>query len=187
MSNIGSQTLWHLPVDSYDRRAQEPIFWFSSAQQLRRATRLVWAGVQADIEKLKMMKQLTDEELSTSNIQFEIGVHGVVVFLGALAIENLLKASLVKKDLSVATNGKLRGKIITSHDLVRIAQEAKVSLDADELRFCELGKTAIESWGRYPLGKSVSATNGNIFLSFEIIEVFERLFSKLASDLKFPD
>jgi hypothetical protein len=77
------------------------------------------------------------------------------------------------------SSGRLRGAIITSHDLLAIARETGISFSTDEEDFFELGTHAIIWFGRYHLAKSVSETASKIVVKDKAFSVYEPLYMKL--------
>ncbi len=156
------------------------LFWLEKAKELKRAAWLVWQGVQYDFNEVRRVASRDYDPDKDNSPQHLPSVMGPFVLLAALAIENLLKGLLVIDHPECVKDGKLRGEVITSHDLLRLAEEANVDLDEDEESFCELGTSAIEGWGRYPISKNVSKMMGKITVKGTAGEVFERLFDRLA-------
>ena len=76
--------------------------------------------------------------------------------------------------------GKLRRGVITKHDLIHLAKEARVTLSDEEHDLCELGSSAIVSWGRYPIPMNVNTMKSKITVNEHIYHVFDELFIRLS-------
>jgi hypothetical protein len=106
--------------------------WLEKAKELKRAACLVWQGVQYDFNELRRVASRDYDPDRDNPPQYLPSVMGPFVLLAALAIENLLKGLLVIDHPEYVKHGKLRGEVITSHDLLRLAEEANIDLDEDE-------------------------------------------------------
>lgn len=158
--------------------------WLAKANQLHRAAWLIWQAVQNDFDEVGRAAR-HDYDFDRDGLPQNLpSVMEPFVFLASLAIENLLKGMLVIAHPEYVKDGKLHGEVITRHDLLRLAREVNVDLDADERSFCELGTSAIESWGRYPISKSVSKMMSQIIIKGTVGGVFEHLFDRLAAMTK---
>ena len=150
-------------------------FWQGTADELRRAAGLVWGGVQQDFWEAK---RVASDDYDPE--QHPPSVMSCFVFLAALSIENLFKGLIVIDHPEYVEQGKLRGDVITKHDLILLAKEARVTLNDEERDLCELGSSAIVSWGRYPIPKNVSEMNSKITVNERICQVFDELFIRLS-------
>lgn len=114
------------------------IAWMLSADSLLRSFQILADQSLADI------KELTTEDIE----EHQPSVSSVAMMLGALAIENLLKAIAVSKNSNPFDE---RGKFsYQTHDLLKLANEISISLDEDEKRLLERLEQ-FQSWGgRYP-------------------------------------
>ena len=156
-------------------------FWLAKANELNRAAWLIWQGVQYDFNEVRRVACRDYDPDKNIPLQHLPPVMDPFVFLAALAIENLLKGILVIAHPEYVKDGKLRGELISSHDLLRLAKEVNVDLNEDERSFCELGTSAIEGWGRYPISKNVGKMASQITVKGTVGEVFEQLFDRLAA------
>jgi hypothetical protein len=106
-----------------------------------------------------------------------------ILFLAAVAIENLLKALLMNKHPEYVSGGAFKNELISSHDLERIARAAGVALDPEESDFCKLGTVALKSLGRYRLGKcAIKSFNGH-GVNDHAFRVYGRLYKRLRQDV----
>ena len=182
-NKVGHMSPYSGPSDTFDTLGK-PFFWHSKAKQLKRAAWLVWQGVQHDFNESRRFalayKNHHPDKGDPPQHQHLPPVMDPFVLLAALAIENLLKGVLVVDHPEYVKDGKLRGKIIRSHDLLILAKEANVDLDEDEKALCELGTSAIKGWGRYPISADVSKMTSMVAIKGTAGEVFEHLFDRLA-------
>jgi hypothetical protein len=169
----GGQPNW-----SYDLQAS-PLFWIPKAQELNRMVELGFSAWCGDIKKLR---EMVSGELP-ANTSIPPPTLGISFFLAALAIENLLKAILVRQRPESIRDGKFRGERISSHDLSKIANEASISLNLDEQDFCELASEAIVSFGRYHLGKNMGESPTRVKVKETAFVVYKKLYQKLISDI----
>ena len=108
------------------------------------------------------------------------GVWGPFMFLVAQAIENLLKGLIIINHPEYVKNGKLQGKVITSHKLINLAVRANFPLREEEKGLCEIGESAIENWGRYPTPRVANKTIKRMNINGEVYRVFDELFIRLS-------
>lgn len=169
----GGQPNW-----SYDMLGSS-VFWTSKADELHRMVELGFLASQDDVEEIRISVQ------SEGATQFPHRSSTLTVsfFLASLAIENLLKAVLVRKHPEYVKDGRFRGWVICSHDLKAIAGDADVALDDDEQDLCELGTECILSFGRYHIAKNVTNTPTWISIKGSAFRVYERLFERLKKDI----
>ncbi len=157
----------------YDMQAGFPVMWTLKAAELDRMVRLGHQALEQD--------QLALREAVALNVAppVEPSVFYVTFFLAALAIENLLKGVLVFSCPECVQDGRLRGDVITKHDLVRIAQKAKFELSSEETSFCKIGTEAILSFGRYHVGKDMNDTISRMTIRNSAFLVYEGLYKRL--------
>jgi hypothetical protein len=149
---IGNSVKGQMSSGNFDFMGRGVSWWIWKAEELDRVALL---GVAAHYEDCRERVPFF-EKRDFTGYEPKPFTLAVSFFLAALAIENLLKANLIKRHPEYVNKGKLRGGTITSHDLLTIAREAHITLDSDERHFCELATDAIGSFGRYPLAKTVS-------------------------------
>jgi len=157
-----------------------PFFWQETVDELRRAAGLVWYGVQQDFWEVKRVAHEDYDPEKDAPLQHQPSVMNCFVFLAALSIENLFKGLIVIDHPEYVKQGKLRGGVITTHNLIHLAKEARVTLSGEEHDLCELGSSAIVSWGRYPISRDVSKMKGKITVNERICQVFDELFIRLS-------
>ena len=181
---VGHEVPYHGPNWAYDMSGSA-LHWKSTAEELSRATDFVWMGVQQDFGTLRRYHELGEYERAA---QLPHPPMNTLVFLASLAIENLLKGIIVIDHPEYISQGRLRGDVITSHDLIRLAEEANIRLNEDESRFCQMGSSAIIGWGRYPIARNVSEMKSRVTINTQIYQVFEDLYARLSDilDRRFP-
>lgn len=120
----------------HERAVSNYLPWMLTAEQLLRAYRILANQAELDI------KELFDRDV------FEHSVSGQSIMLGALAIENLLKAIRIKQ---IGCARDERGAFtLKTHDLIELAEDAGLVLSADEERLLERLEQ-YQLWaGRYP-------------------------------------
>jgi hypothetical protein len=131
--HVGGQPGW-----SFDLLAT-PIFWTSKAKELHRMVCLGFSVWQEDTEAIRkwVSNHVADQ------YEHKPPTLTVAFFLAALAIENLLKGNLIMTRPECVSSGRLRGAIITSHDLLAIARETGISFSTDEEDFFELDEARV--------------------------------------------
>lgn len=170
----GGQPNW-----SYDLQGS-PIFWIPKAQELHRMVELGLNAWQGDVQRIRGMVS----GAVPANTVIDPPTLTVSFFLAALAIENLLKAILVRQKPESISDGKFREKVISSHDLLKIANEASILLDPDEQDFCELATEAIDNFGRYHLGKNMGESPTKVKVKESAFAVYEKFYQRLVDDIK---
>jgi len=176
---VGDMSSYSGPNWVYDMLGM-PFFWQGGADELRRAAGLVWCGVQQDFWEVKRVASEDYDPEKDAPLQHPPSVMSCFVFLAALSIENLFKGLIVIDHPEYVEQGKLRGDVITKHDLILLANEARVTLSDEERDLCELGSSAIVSWGRYPIPRNVSEMKSKITVNERICQVFDELFIRMS-------
>jgi hypothetical protein len=150
-------------IDSVLGGARNPINWlvrgvwlYKSAQVLldaKQATdRRLWAS---RLSNRSWFNRPSDEEIREHSDAFEesMGLGMTSVLLRGLAIENLLKGTLVHRDAErwvPRPTAAHRPLYHWTHDLEVLARDAEVELDEEDLRVCRQLTLYIEWGGRYP-------------------------------------
>jgi hypothetical protein len=156
------------------------MFWLYSAEELDRMVSLGLEAVRSDMIQLE---QYCKTDLSGPHPQIKPSVHFVSLYLAALSIENLLKGALVIEHPDLIKNGKLHGDTISSHDLIKIAQNANIPLNSEEIEFCQLGTTSIESFGRYRLAKNAAKTPSEVSVGPPTFDVYRAFYNRLHTQI----
>lgn len=178
-SKVGEVKKGGQPAWSYDLRGMS-IFWIPKAEQLDRMVRLGFGAWTQDCERARQ----TARTHGAVPYGYPPSTITVSFFLAALAIENLLKGCLVVEKPDSIRDGKFRGNVIGSHDLLAIAHEASVPLTADEADFCRIGTDAIMSFGRYHIAKNSDHDTTQLTIEQGAFPIYEELFYKLLRRLK---
>jgi hypothetical protein len=153
-----------------------PPVWKFYAEGLKDASVLLFQRVEQDLESLRRGE--------TAGHVFHAMVVPAAALLAGLAIENLLKGIIVIDHPEYVNQGRLQGRVIKSHNLTRLASEARVILTDQERVLCEMGTSAIGSWGRYAIARTMDKQKGFVHLQVHNYrEAFENLFDRLAEIL----
>lgn len=137
-----------MPIDKRSSKA----FW---ERQHQMASSLDIAWMWSADSLLRSFQILADQSLADTKAFMTEGIEehqpfvaSVAMMLGALAIENLLKAIAVSKNSHPLDE---RGKFsYQTHDLLKLAKEISISLDEEEKMLLERLEQ-FQSWGgRYP-------------------------------------
>jgi hypothetical protein len=134
-------------------RGRSPWYWEIKAEEFDRLVRLALKAYEDDWQLTLASLRNPDYYSKSSGQRHGIQLESIL-FLAAVAIENLLKGILVIKNPATVSKGRLQGPVICTHDLLKIAHEAGVALERSETDFCKLGTGAILQYGRYSLGKA---------------------------------
>lgn len=154
-------------------------FWLDKAEELDRMVKL---GFDAWLEDVQTIREYVNSD-EKGELKRPPPTLTVSFFLASLAIENLLKAILVREHPEYIRCGKFRGGFISSHNLMEIARDAAIQLTNDEQDLCELGTECILSFGRYHIGKSVSDSPSKITVKQTAFTIYEGLFNRLHRDI----
>ncbi len=178
-SPVGSVSRGGHPVWAFDLSA-DPFFWIGKAEELNRMVQLGFSAWREDIERIR------ECSASKGGVPY---VHRpctltITFFLAATAIENLLKANLIRVRGECVRDGKFHGPHISRHNLLAIAAEASITLDPDEADFCELGTESITWFGRYHTGKNISVSPAQITVRDKAFPIYEKLYKRLLSRLR---
>jgi hypothetical protein len=121
----------------HHRVGAHPFTWVFTADKLLRGFIVLAEQTRADIPSKR------DELLHAPDLV------AVTMLLGALTIENLIKAICVER---CASPFDARGKFaLKSHNLVKLADRAGIVLNSDEAALLERLRTYIDWRGRYPI------------------------------------
>ena len=161
-----------------------PLHWERKARSLHRACQLLYPAVEGEFQEVRDLARHLKSKPEASVPEAPPSVFDVFFFLAALAAENLLKGLLVHQDPSVISSGKLRGKLVTSHDLEAIADELGIDVSPSEREFLALSRSCICSWGRYPVSRSKDGLDAERRISWALADVYARLFDRLSQELR---
>jgi hypothetical protein len=135
------------PKDFWDgqhkKLASEQITWVLTADELLRAFQLLAQQAEADVRQTR------------GNGCYVPRLSGVAMMLGALAIENLLKAIRLPQVIPLFNS---RGAfVLDTHDLLKLAEDAGISLLQEERILLERLEQFLTWAGRYPIPLSCDA------------------------------
>ena len=129
--------------------ATDPRAWWLSARRLMQASELLWKAFDADLKAMRSGKP------GHTLDNLETGLAWML--LTGLALENLAKAVLLKRNPSVARPGRLPKWPGDGHDLNRLFSHAVIGIGADEREMLERLTEFVRWRGRYPIPGNYSA------------------------------
>ena len=184
-ARVCGMTPYSGPAWGFDLTASCPMSWRMKAEELRRAADVLWHVFLMDMKDVQEFSEIARSDPDPRRqLPYRPSVVDPFMLLAGLGIENALKGFLVARRPECVSRGKLRGKIITSHDLVRLAREAGVTLSDDEEQVCRLATSAVEGWGRYPIPRNMSKMKGEISVGGQAYAVYSALVDRLLGDLE---
>ena len=124
--------------DQHKALASNQITWILSADELLRAFEILARQAEEDVRKLNEDKAFCPPR-----------VYGTALMLAALAIENLLKAVLLP--LVNPLFDKRGAFVLDTHDILKLAEDANISLTQDERILLERLEQFLTWAGRYPV------------------------------------
>ena len=178
--DISVSTPFKGPGNVFDGLGQ-PKFWLMKADEFKRASGVIYASLSEDERRFK---EYVDAARSGRNKNVEwppMPLFGVVIFLSGLSMENLLKGLYVKNNPRVISGGKMRGAVMTGHDLPLLANELGLELTGQQQQYLDLAKDSIVSEGRYPIPKNVGNLKVQKGVRRNSYQVFEELYKKVYS------
>ena len=141
----------------FDKAAADPSAWRSVAFSLLFSAKELWDEIRQGLEEFEANGV---EKLSERGSQ-QLRMRGPFYLLAGLAIENMLKAVIVKR-MSDAKKPVTEGDALRiyrgNHDLVGISQQAKVPLSDDERQLLARMSTFVLWAGRYPVANTKEIT-----------------------------
>lgn len=123
--------------DQHKKLASEQIVWVLTADQLLRAFQMLARQAEADAI------QNREQEIYVPSVS------GTAMMVGALAIENLLKAVRIPQVPKLFDS---RGAfVLDTHDILKLAEDAAISLTSEERALLERLEQFVTWAGRYPI------------------------------------
>ncbi|MBL7936115.1 MAG: hypothetical protein JNM51_09955, partial [Bacteroidia bacterium] len=134
-----------------------PLFWRQKAEELKYASDILlrYANDRSDA----MMKQINKKKVDLAKLP--PSVYAQAFALLGFSLECLFKATIIRDNPDLTTNGKL-SKLLWSHDLIKLAALAKIPLNADEQYACERLTDDMLKDFRYPINKEKETKSKNI-------------------------
>jgi len=129
--------------------ARDPAWWLFRAQDLSQAATVLFEAFIADRQRFI---DLNEPGLGVDKKEVpNLSIAPVAMLLFGLAVENVLKAMIVKNDPTIVGDEKLGRWGARDHDLVKLAERAGLQLEpADRDLLARLGLFLL--WrGRYPV------------------------------------
>ncbi len=157
-------------MDMKNLHAHEPEFWFRQAEELDRAAHLIWQACETDF--IAMSKLPVGSEVRRVNL-------GGTFWLNAgLAIENLLKGSIIQREPSLVVDGRIN-KSLKIHDLTKLARLADTELSPVEGFYLWVATECIIWAGRYPSSTNAKKTKPPVFSEADFL-AYESLYKRFA-------
>lgn len=129
--------------EQHQAQASSQISWVLTADELLRSFSLL--ARQAEVDARKLFEDRRGSPVYVPQVS------SVALMIGALAIENLLKGIRVEQIQQVFDQ---RGRfILATHDLLRLADDAQVSLSEEDRILLERLQEFSTWGGRYPVPK----------------------------------
>lgn len=135
-------------MDQIFRVKASPIFWRQKAEELKYASDILL--LYATDRSNAINKQINKKNFDLAKLP--PSVYAQAFALLGFSLECLFKASIIRDNPDLIKNGKL-SKALWSHNLIKLAALAKVSLNNDEKYACEkLTEDMLRDF-RYPINK----------------------------------
>jgi hypothetical protein len=160
-----------------------PERWVTQAHRLKDSADLLYAAYLDDLRRFGKTQNIS----SLKNLTHVIPA----TFLYGLAIENLLKAILMKNEPDRVSEGKLRKWPSGGHDLIALATTSRIELTAEERDLLQRLTHFIRWAGRYPIPMKlddmelvqISMPEGFLAMPLQQAELsmYENLFTNLES------
>jgi hypothetical protein len=103
------------------------------------------------------------------------------IFLAGLTIENLLKGIILIGYPGYVKDGKL-SKSIHTHDLLKLAKLATITLTKEEESLSEILGESITSFGRYPIPLDISKLKEKMTIKYYIKEAYDNFYTRLMQE-----
>jgi len=134
--------------EQFETRALTPATWALTGQRLRRSADIVMAGYNSDLKTMESGAS----PLELRNLELS----GCATLLYGLALENLLKAIIIKTDPAVIIDGELRRWPAGGHDLLILCNVAKIKTTKVEKDLLARLTSFVRWAGRYPIPNAAS-------------------------------
>lgn len=140
--------------------ARRPETWRNTSRRLLASARLLWKPLAKGLATLRNSSALAGNHARTIKNTAALDHFGAFHVIAGLAVENALKARILERAL--AAGDQIRSaadlpRVIpmdgAGHNLVRLADRAKVQLSASERLLLERLTTYVRWAGRYPVSK----------------------------------
>jgi hypothetical protein len=154
-----------------------PLFWKQKAEELKYSAELLLPSAKKYMEELNEL--VKEENLDLSGLP--PSVFSTVDGLMGFSLECLLKGCIIKDNPHFMDNGEQNNEMHT-HDLVKLAEKAKINLNSDEIYVCQNLTKVMYVDFRYPVDKYATIRQGSSkVINFD--EVFNGLYNRIHSML----
>jgi hypothetical protein len=168
--------------------SQDPKFWWRKANNLRRVARTLYRATIPDIRRYNLARQTALKRLArrgrkTAVVRCREPEITPIFMLHGFALENAFKAVVIHQERSLISRKKLSDKL-HEHDLIKLAQLAKVPLSSQEKQILHWISEVVRWKARYPTptGAKYLAT---FFALDHTISDFVRVCNKAIDDVFF--
>lgn len=171
---MGTKALTEKEQIEFFKLKASPYFWRRKAEELKFAAEILWPHAEA---RLNRANELVKAKRTTDIRNLEPDTFSIVVALLGFSTEALFKGVIIRDNPSFVSNGILSRKI-THHDLLKLAEVAKLPLSKNEKIFCKQAYRAmVES--RYPISKKIEKPNYSYEIGGHFKTVFTELYQRL--------
>jgi len=161
-------------MNDFDNRASDSFFWLKQAKELDKAAMLIWGAIRQDLISLShaTVGALVDAEQTP-----HANLGGVFWLNAGLALENLLKAVIIRGQPDLVNKGKINREIKT-HDLFSLVKLASLEIDVREAFYLRVGTQSVTWAGRYPCSTKPGELPPPLFSEADVM-VYRKLFDRL--------
>ena len=152
-----------------------PFFWRQKAEELKFAAEILWPHAE---ERLNKTIESAEENSEFDVNSLEPDIFSIFLSLLGFSTEALFKGVIIRDNPFYVSNGKLCSKL-TTHDLLKLAKRAKLSLSQHEKIFCKQAYKAMIIESRYPIPKDNSETDYSMEIGGHCKDVFTGLYKRL--------
>lgn len=157
-----------------------PFFWRQKAEELKFASDVIWPCIKK--RQNKIYESLADKTTINFN-DLEPDIFSIFLSLIGFSTECLFKGIAIRNNPAYVSNGKLINKL-RSHNLIKLAEIAKIPLSQHEEIFCKQAYKAMTIDSRYPIPKEVDTSDSSMEIGGHCKDVFNELYDKLYPTLE---
>jgi hypothetical protein len=157
-----------------------PFHWREKAADLKHAAELLWPECERQREAYATTA-FGDNQSGFNHLPL---THTIYLALAGFSTECLLKGTILKDNHAMIENGKMN-KTFTTHDLLKLAQLAKISLSNNERIFCKQAVRAMTDNFRYPVSKRQGSQPTSFQRGGNFRDDFNGLYDRLYPNLNY--
>jgi len=154
------------PIDSTEQfqAAQKPIMWFLSAERLRDAAEIILSDqIKQEVPFFRAVEEAQFAAMISQDKSAQIAClppnYRPGQLLYAFAMENALKGLMIARNQGLVSSRHSISKSIKSHDLLKLANDARFSLAVQEVSVLKALSHISEWAGRYPVATAIDKYN----------------------------